>query len=96
MQSASEVSVATGKTVQVVEEDYGEDGKIKKKKTTTITEGSLQLGDNAGEVSFSVWLFDAATKLLGLAPTNDTRGRASPPPDPLPRALRAKQGIGYE
>ena len=65
------MTIATGKTVQVVEEDYGEDGQIKKKKTTTTTEGSLQLGDNAGEVSFSEWLFDSAAKLLGLPPPNN-------------------------
>lgn len=49
-----------------------QDGKIKKKKTTTTTERSLQLGDNAGEVSFSGWLFDSAATLLGLAPPNDS------------------------
>ena len=71
LHSISEMSIATGKTVQVIEEDYGEDGKIKKRKTTTTTERSLQLGDNAGEVSFSGWLFDSASKLLELAPPND-------------------------
>ena len=70
--SSSPLSVATGKTVTVVEEEYGEDGKIKKKRTTTTTERSLQLGDSAGEVSFSGWLFDSAAKLLELAPPNDS------------------------
>lgn len=70
--SSSPLSVAMGKTVTVVEEEYGEGGEIKKKKTTTTTERSLQLGDNAAEVSFSGWLFDSAAKLLELAPPNDS------------------------